>query len=140
MNPAPPNAFTKIKYDGKSVYLAWENANGDSADVYSFQCEEKPTPEFEEALTAMFADVIRVCDLPDDYANAMTVRGVTIGYGETTTCTITALKPVDTVDAPFTINTPNHPANMARLTPLLHQAQAYLMGERAQGTLNLEAK
>ena len=88
----------------------------------------------------MRAEVIHVCDLQDDYVNGMIVRGVTIGHGEKTTCTITAKKPVDTVDAPFVINTPNHPANMARLTTLLAQAQAYLMGARAQGSLNLEGK
>lgn len=135
-----PNRFTKIKHEPKSgaVFLAWENDHDGKTDVYSFKCEETPTPEFLSALSALKADVIRVCDLPDDYANGMIVRGVSISHAEKMSVVFTALKTVDLVDAPFVINTPGHPPRMARLEPLMAEAQKYLMGERAQGTLPLE--
>lgn len=146
--------FTKIKYDGSKMRLEYEQerADGSDPDEFTLLSADKPAPEFEIALNALSDDVVEICEFEPHYAAQIDVRGVTLTWadGVMGAC-ITALKRLTTANAPLVLNTPhlmaqprseanaNEPVlpdvTVARLGGLIEQAERYLNGERAQGSL-----
>lgn len=145
--------FTKIKYDGQKVRLEYQRlrADGGDPDAFSLQASDKPTRAFVEALEALAQDVVTIAELAERDRARITVRGVTITWtNDILGAVITALKALQTADAPLILNTPHLPSQpyheaggglllpestVGRLQALMHEAERYLAGERAQGAL-----
>lgn len=143
--------FTKIKFDGAKVTLAYEitRKNGDP-DEFSVFCADLPAPEFDLALQALAADVAAICELPEADAAKIKVRGVTLTYAhDVLGACITAMKSLKTAQSPLVLNTPHLPSEsysdsdcpilstacVMRLKDLAYEAERYLNGDRAQGSL-----
>lgn len=140
--------FTKIKRKDGAVLLEWTTTNGDDSRRTTLTSTDEPEPEFTDALQAMALHVCRLLDLPDEYAEGMTVSGVSIsrndhqGRGIVVTC----LKTLGKTNAPLVINTPHLPeenehgpeipSDMLRaLDELEARAVRYHNGHRMQADL-----
>ena len=148
--------FTKIKYNKGNVFVAYEQG----ANEYSMKCNEMPRAEFVQALIDLQEEVIQMCELPDEYLKRITVKSVSLNYGgkrETMGATITASMELYNSNAPLNLNTPNKPvepynneadyddemlekmclseACIEKLNILINEANLYVDGKRAQGSL-----
>ena len=130
---APKDHQVKIKYtqttpDGRVETVTLESA-------------EEPRAELVAALDAMAPYVVALGELPAEWLDALTVRGVTINRGEAVGLTITALRKLEHLMTPLVLNTPyttefGEACEMA-LDTLEEQALAYAEGDRAQAELPL---
>ena len=147
--------FTKIKYNKGVVFVAYEQG----ANEYSMKCNEMPRAEFVQALIELQEEVIRMCELPDEYLDRITVKSVSLNYGgkkETMGATITASMELFYSNAPLNLNTPNKPVEpyadgeyddealekmclseecVEKIFILINEANLYVDGKRAQGSL-----
>ncbi len=147
----PEKSFTKIKYDGSKMRIEYEVERGDSdPDEFALLSTDKPEPEFDSTLQALTQDVLAICELPAGDADKIKVRGVSLTYtnGIMGAC-ITALKTLETANAPLVLNTPHlpsepysegdaltlDPATVGRLSALVDRANRYVDGHRAQQSL-----
>lgn len=148
--------FTKIKFDGSKVRIEYEVTRGPGdPDAFSVQCADMPAPEFSAALADLAQDVATICELGADSLPTLRVRGVTFTWssGVMGAC-ITALKTLKSANAPLVLNTPHLPeeayggddasptldtATCRRLRALMAEAERYLNGDRAQGSLLVAA-
>ena len=151
--------FTKIKYDGSQVELHYEDGEG-YADKYTMKCSERPRPELGKAFMDLGVEVIQLCELPDNYLDRIIVRSVSLNYGgkqETMGATITAQMELYHSNCPLNLNTPNKPVEpyntdcdydddtyakmclsgdcIDKLETLIKEAELYVDGKRAQGSL-----
>jgi len=145
--------YTKIKFDGSKVRIEYEVTRKDGdPDEYTLHSADKPLPEFDEALQALAADVVTICELNPSDVDKLKVRGVTLTHtnGILGVC-VTALKTLKSSNAPLVINTPHlpeesysegddnapvMPSGMAmRVAAVEAQARRYVDGERAQASL-----
>ncbi len=158
--------FTKIKYDGKTVFLQYQQGPA-FKDEYSMKCRELPRPEFAEALKALAPEVLYLCELATAYLNRIKVRSVSLNYGgkgETMGATITSQMDLYNSNCPLNLNTPNKPVEpyntdceydddtlakmclrgecVDKLEDLIDEANKYVDGQRAQGSLfdNVDGK
>lgn len=79
---------------------------------YTAKCTEEPAPNFLEALKDLRQFVIKMCELPEDYIDRITVKSVSLNYGgeaDTMGATISASMELYNSNAPLNINTPNKP-------------------------------
>ena len=153
-----PRRFTKIKFDGTTVELHYEEGNG-YMDKYTMKCNEPPRPELEEALKALAPEVLYLCELANCYLERITVRSVSLNYGgkqETMGATITSQMELYNSNCPLNLNTPNKPVEpyadgdyddevyakmclrsecVDKLYDLIEAANYYVDGQRAQGSL-----
>lgn len=143
--------FTKIKFDGSKVTLGYEVPRKDGdPDEFSVFCADLPAPEFDAALRDLAVDVAAICEMPAEDAIKIKVRGVTLTWAhDIMGACITAMKSLKTAQSPLVLNTPHLPsesysesecptlstATCDRLAALVVQAERYLNGERAQGSL-----
>jgi hypothetical protein len=142
----------------QKIMMVYEmrNKKGIFADEYSFTCSEEARPEFYAALKDMAQDVLEMCELPENYMDRITVRGVSFSYGgenDTLGATISAAMELKNSYPNLNINTPHKAAEMycpdtpddemqllsgdcfERLEILLKECEKYVKGERAQGSL-----
>lgn len=143
--------FTKIKYDGAKVRIEYEvEREGKEPDEYSLFSGDAPTTAFQAALGELRQDVIAICELPLEQIDKLHIRCVSVSHtnGIMGAC-ITALKSVQTANAPLVLNTPHLPSapysdnpepllpaeTCERIRALMAEAQKYIDGERAQGDL-----
>jgi hypothetical protein len=125
-------------------------------DEYSFTCSEEARPEFYTVLSELAQDVIEMCELPSDYIDRITVRSVSYSYGgenNTMGATISAGMKLDNSYQDLNLNTPHKASAMynsdtpddemqllssdciERLEALQEECEAYIKGDRAQGSL-----
>ena len=153
-----PRRFTKIKFDGTTVELHYEE--GDNfADKYTMKCNELPRPDLVVAFDNLREEARVLCELPADYLPRIDVRSVSLNYGgkqETMGATITARMALEYSNAPLNLNTPNKPVEpynegnyddemlekmclrpecVDKLEKLIDEANYYVDGNRAQGSL-----
>lgn len=149
--------YTKIKYDEKKgkVYLAF-SCGQNYENNYTVECTEKPAPEFIEAMKALNEIVVQMCELPESYQKRIATKSVSLSYGgesEVMSATISAQMELYESNTPLNLNTPNKPAEpyseaqeydevtclsrkcIERLEILMEEADRYVDGHRAQGTL-----
>ena len=144
--------ITKVKDDTDKVVIQYEHeAPNGRRDKHTLECAEAPTPELRDALQALAPHVVDICELPEEYANRLSIRGVAFSYGgelETMGATITALAKLATSNAPLVLNTPHKPSDsyaeggdttmclssdcITALTVLQEQAIGYVNGNRTQ--------
>lgn len=139
------------------IQISYEKKNrkGDW-DEYSLSSSEAATPGFHDALAALRADVVEMCELPVEYEERISVTGVSVSISEDREipgATITAQLRLDKSHAPLNLNTPHKAEEMYAedapedkksllsgecidaLHALYHEAERYVKGERAQGDL-----
>lgn len=124
-------------------------------DEYSFACKQKARPEFYRALAALSEDVIELCELPDDYEERITVKGVSFSYGgekKVMGAVIIASMRLENSNCPLNLITPHKPSDsysdtevpedmllseecISRLDDLLHETVLYIKGDRAQASM-----
>lgn len=154
-----PRRFKKIKFDGEQVFLQYEEG-ASFENEYTIKCKELPRPEMVAALEDLRPEVLLLCELPDSYLDRIDVRSVSLNYGgpaETMGATITARMKLYHSNCPLNLNTPNKPVEpyntdcdydddtyekmclsedcVDKLEVLIEEAEAYINGHRAQGSL-----
>lgn len=142
------------------IHLEYEVYNAKKGyDEYSLSCADEPRPEFKKALIDLGQDVISMCELPADYLGRIVVRGVSFSYGgeeEVMGAVIVAQMSLRKSSAPLNLNTPHKPSApysesaddsqlldsrcVERLEDLMDEAEQYVNGVRAQGSLFQENK
>ena len=156
--------FQKIAYtppkDGRlgTVRLAWETtkvtADGDLAlDERTLKSNDEPHPAFLAALAGLKPAVLAACfatveESETAEADGLTVRSVTLKEmagedgDDIDGVTITALRQLPWTGAPLVLNTPFSPVEnvpyqplAARLNTLTLEAERFVQGKRAQGSL-----
>lgn len=141
--------FSKIKHSkGATTLTRVEDRSNTDSIEQTLTSYETPRPEFITAMQALTSWVIRICDLPIDYADGMTITGVSVSLGEYGGCVVTALKKVVGANAPVVINTPHvpelatsesgpelPPEAVRLLNELDDEALKFWNGERAQKDL-----
>ena len=153
-----PRRFTKIKFDGTTVELHYEE--GDNyTDKYTMKCNELPRPDMVFAFESLCEEARLLCELPTDYLRRIDVRSVSLNYAgkqQTMGATITARMKLEYSNAPLNLNTPNKPVEpytegnydeevlekmclrsqcVDKLEKLIDEANYYVDGQRAQGNL-----
>ena len=137
------------------IMIVFEQAAGDQWDEYSLTCSEKALPSFYAAIQALAPHVIEMCELPQDYAERIIIRGVSVSYGgeaEVMGATITAQMALMKSNCPLSLNTPHKASDsysggdadlnqllsrdcIMALRTLYAECDRYIDGERAQGKL-----
>lgn len=146
----------KVKDDGDKVRIEYQRERADKQgyDDYSMSSVDRPTVAFTQALSALSADVVQICELPESDADKLTIRGVSVTWtSDIMGACITALKRLNTANSPLVINTPHLPSEdygdndgpvlreetALRLHRLLLEAEGYIDGDRAQPSLLKDA-
>ena len=72
--------MTKLKRVKPGLTIQWTQVPGEgrSSEVHSVTCCDAPARELKDALAAMVAPLIDLCDLPRDWAVDLQVIGVTL--------------------------------------------------------------
>lgn len=143
--------FTKIKWNGKEVVLAWTTKSGADTIRHTLDSFERPRQEFDDALQAFVPEIVQLLELPTAYAEELKVIGLSINYeeGDRAGLVVTCLKNLAEFNAPLVLNTPHmrepdfddeNPGQMSdTVLQLLGRAQGaatrYVEGKREQGDL-----
>lgn len=142
--------FTKIKHKAGETPIEWVDSDARGAVSHALTSHEEPRPEFVQALQALTAYVLGVCELPLDYGTDLEILSVTLTDHDTMGrgCVVTALKRLARAQAPLVLNTPHvtesgagdSPARlpgyaMDLLDRLEYEAERFKKGERAQQDL-----
>lgn len=146
--------INKVKFDGAKVRLEFEierpDGRFDESVVASF---DAPLPSFNGALQALAADVCTICESGADQAAHLRVSSVSFSHAnDIMGAVITGVKPVMTAQSPVVLNTPHLTVKpygdvgpvfslgtVERLERLITEAERYILGERAQQALPLDA-
>lgn len=120
--------FSLIKYHKEEVTLNWRDENDKHTEKRSieFVCTDEPEPTFAEAFNALLPIVMRLCELPVEYAEGLQVTTVSFQKGGVI---ITALKQLEAYNGPLPINTPFMKEEGDAMPGDLHQALATLKDE-----------
>lgn len=142
--------ITKVKLVEKSqrIQIEYDQRNQSAWDQYAITCKDPARPEFYEALKELVEHVVEMCELPDDYASRIEVRGVSFSYSnDVMGATITAIMSLTYSAQPLNLNTPykteESESTLQQLTyacrhdlgVLQQECKLYIDGERAQGSL-----
>lgn len=151
----PGTRFKKIKHDAKEgrTEIHYEVPMKGDFDAYTVSTREEPHSDFAEALEALAADALQLCELAEIPVGEIVVRGVSFSHGKDGSegAVITALRRLRSSNAPLVLNTPHKvfelvgeggdenqllPHSTIRaLERLQEEAEAFLDGKRAQGSL-----
>ena len=141
----------------KRISMAYEVPNKKGSwDEFTFVCSDEPRQEFFTALAVLAEHVIEMCELPAAYLEKIKVRGVSFSFGgenDTMGATISASMVLINSHPDLNINTPHKAVEMYNpetpedymqllsgecieaLSELITECEAYIKGERAQGSL-----
>jgi hypothetical protein len=101
-----------FKYNAKSeevMITLRETRSGDHVDTISMKCSEPPKAPLIQALEALKPHMMQFAELPEDWADAITVRGITVGdKGGRMTVAIRGVRDLEDSNTPLSINTPLH--------------------------------
>ena len=146
--------FTKIKYDGTTVYLEYQteilSTDGKPiATVESkFKSNEKPLKSFTDVLDELKDEVETILDgvIVSGSCSEAKIRGVSLSWSnDIMGAVITAIVPVDSANSPMTVNTPHLPERdynpngecptlprlcVNKLERLINEAEKFFNGER----------
>lgn len=141
----------------KKISMAYEVRNKKGGwDEFTFICADEPRSEFHTALEVLAEHVIDMCELPPAYLEKIKVRGVSFSFGgenDTMGATISAAMELQNSHPDLNINTPHKAVEMYNpetpeddmqllsgkcieaLSELITECEAYIKGDRAQGSL-----
>lgn len=141
----------------KRISMAYEVPNKKGSwDEFTFVCSDEPRSEFYTALAVLAEHVIEMCELPAAYLEKIKVRGVSFSFGgenDTMGATISAAMELLKSHPDLNINTPHKAVEMYNpetpeddmqllsdkcikaLSELITECEAYIKGDRAQGSL-----
>ena len=145
--------FSKIKWDGACVELQWTSKLDGAGEVtHALKSYDTPRPEFVAAMRALVPHVLEVLELDQaGWEDTLTVSGLSINEeddgrrGLVCTCR----RALDIANAPLIVNTPHirefrddeqlkgflPDAMLAAMEAVEREAELYLAGKRAQGSL-----
>ena len=142
--------ITKVKIKPNSTEIGYLESDALESKEVVFKCWDKQSKEFVESLQVLKPHVIYILELPEEYAETLTITGISIKYEEYGIgVVISATKELDSLDAPLCLNTPYIPPqrNENMHTPMsgilemtvdkiTAMAQQFMEGQyRAQGQL-----
>lgn len=144
--------FTKVKNIKEGLVFEWETTEGpEKRDQGSHRLAsyDLPHPDLLAALRGLISPVLRLLELPSMWAGSVTVSGVSITYEEKRGrgAVITLQKQLTDCPAPLILNTPYLPEDAGehgvslpteiqeRIDAVFLEAEAFLQGKRAQGSL-----
>lgn len=161
--------FTKIRWDGQRVHLAWLEEQSDSTRrEVRYVCSDPPHEDFELALALLARPVAELLELDEDWVGRTVVNerpnpsaqfhvtGLTLsrqGGDERLGVVVTCQRQLFDAPAPLVLNTPQvteagpssadgaamSPDLLAGVTRVIREAERYLGGHRAQASLFAEA-
>ena len=150
--PEKPRSIqiTSVKRTRKTIEIGW--TQGDAS--FDLSERDNPLPSFGAALDALLPVVVAVLHLPDDYADKLSVAGFNIGeQSDARTVSFRVEVTFDDASKTLKFTTPArllaHPVTPGVYTPPLRlefvgrveeaveQARQYIIGERAQGQIEL---
>jgi hypothetical protein len=157
-----PMRITKVKYSKSRVLVQYQvEREGSEPDEYSMECADAPHPDFEKALQALAPHAILWCELPEALVKRSRISGVSLSWNHDEDgdvvmgAVVTALVTLVRCQSPLVLNTPHKPERpysdgdpnavtycltadcIAAIGKVLEEAEAYLDGKRAQGSLPL---
>lgn len=142
--------FVKIKYSEKKLetHLEWTTASEKDQIEHKLVSHDPPAKEFPASLQALVPEIVRLLELPEDYAEGLTVVGLSISRNDThgRGVVITSLKELTGTTNPLVPNTPympemaeDGPTMSAQLVQLVNAvevaAERYVKGIRQQRDL-----
>nr|DAL55741.1 MAG TPA_asm: hypothetical protein [Caudoviricetes sp.] len=143
----------KIKIDTNAkIIIDWDLAldDGTTWDEYHMRCSDLPRPEFFQALAEIGRDVLELLEFPSTWLGDIKVRGVTYTYSDKGNkgVVITAVRDLNKSSRQMNLVTPcflydsDNPDTftipyftLERLNKLEEEAERYIDGDRAQGSL-----
>ena len=142
----------KIKIKGKFVTLQWEQYQETTSnwDNHTLMCADPPRPELYTCMQKMAPHIVQICELPEDDANKIEARSVSLSYGEDGSgVVISGIKELESNVSPMCLNTPYKPENAPEgmeecamscalqddIEKLCEEAFRYINGDRAQQNL-----
>jgi hypothetical protein len=143
--------ITRVKSGDKIAIEYTVLTDQGDEDQFSLSCSQRALPEFYLALNELGKHVVKICELPDEYASGLTVLGVKFTWtDEIMGAVISAKKALSDCDSPLFLNTPHMPEKpysptgggkclpgetVDALADLKEEAERYVRGERAQLSL-----
>ena len=144
----------------RQIHMIYEDGRG-NRDEYSFTCMDPARPEFYQALEALNVFVLDMCELPENYLDRITVKGVSYSWGgenNTMGAVISAAMTLNESYQPLNLITPHKVSEMycpdtpddekqllsgdcvEALKKLIAECELYIKGDRAQGSLFPEVR
>ena len=77
-----PQKLKKFKYNERSQHLTMTLVNdrgNDKVDILTYESDDAPKPELEKVLQELKRHWMDICEVPDDWEDDLTVRGLTVG-------------------------------------------------------------
>lgn len=149
-----PTSLTilKVRRTRKHIVISYRNGDEEHPNV---KYRENPMPAFDAAIGALAPLVCQLLNLPETYVENMKATGLTLTDASgNEQVTIVAQKSLQDFNGPFNIATPLRlmelpeadgsysppltDAQRALVDEVVEQAKAYVLGERAQGTIKFE--
>lgn len=142
--------ITKVKIKPNSTEIGYLESDARESKEVVFKSWDKQSKEFVESLQVLKPHVIYILELPEEYAETLTITGISIKYEDAGIgVVISATKELDSLDAPLCLNTPYIPpqrnenmhtpmSGMLEMTvdKITAMAQQFMEGmHRAQGQL-----
>lgn len=158
MSDTRPIKVKRGKGDRITVSYEVQREDTESWDQFSVSTSDQPRTSFLQAFDELLETALDICELPEEYGEAMKVTGVSFSYGgemEVMGAVITCQKELATANCPLVVNTPHlpsedyseegncptlDPVSITRLENLGTEAIAYAQGKRAQMELELDKK
>lgn len=158
MTVTSPRNFTKIKNTGKSVAIEWSTkrttaSKAEEHQSHQLECPERPRPAFDTALQTFLPFLLRILGAPVEWSDNTKVTGVSLNKEEDGRrgLVLTATRKCPFGAAPIALNTPHLresqdatkekgalfwlPGMDEAVDQMIHEAEKYLEGDRAQGEL-----
>lgn len=144
--------FTKIKYDGKKVELAWTVQQKSTEITHTLTSSEKPLPALPQALNAFNDFVETLLEVQPGWMDNAKVTGLSINTEEDgrSGLVVTSQRKLADTNAPLVINTPHlrEPTKLGEEGPGFlpdgvmdlvdyaeRAAEDFVKGKRSQGNL-----
>lgn len=139
--------ITKIKWKNGRMHLEYsvERERGKDPDEYTMTCAEAPRPAFEDAFSQLASCMAKEAELPTAMIPELKPAGVSISYYDDGRwgVVISGVRALKKSNVPLVLNTPHKPAEgshgetVSIVEDLIREAEAYIKGDRAQGSLAL---
>lgn len=102
--------ITKVKIKPNNTEIGYLESDARNSKEVVFKSWDTQSKEFLESLQVLKQHIIYILELPEEYEETLTITGISIKYeDEGIGVVISALKGLDSLDAPLCLNTPYIP-------------------------------